>query len=186
MKNPSSKANKLPVGWIHCVGCVGVVGMIALTAYLYWAHFQETTLYQAQSKAVYSTTRAELDKQTQIAMHLAEQERALLERVASLPKLQSPEGYNQLSAQVAQLAERSGIQIDVLQPEDKQVQGRISWIPIRCAGEGSVDSLLAWLDEFELKWPDIVIESINVGSDESGAVVRLEALFRWYVLADDA
>jgi hypothetical protein len=180
------KASGLPIGWIHAAGAVGVLAMIALTAYLSWARFQESTLYQAHSKAVYSTTRAELDKQSEIARRLAEQERALLDRVASLPKLQKQDGYNMLSAQIADLAEDAGIQIDELQPEDKQVQGRISWVPIRCAGEGSVDTLLAWLDELETQWPDIVIESINVGSDESGGMVRLEALFRWYVLADDA
>lgn len=185
MTKPNSTRG-IPVLWVHTLGAVIVLGMLGTTGYLFWDHFQQTTLRRAQTQVLYSTTRAELDKQSSIADSLGTQAEDLRTRVESLPTLRSPDGYNHLSAEIASLAEESGIRIDVLQPEEQETRGRISWIPIQCIGEGSVDAMLEWLDVLERQWPDIVVESLDISSDESGSVIRLEALFRWYVLADDA
>ena len=179
-------ASAIPVLWIHAIGACSVVGMLGVTGYLLWSQYQQVNTRQSQTRVLYSTTNAELEKQSRIAGSLAAQAGELRERVESLPSLRGPDGYNLLSAEIASLAEESAIRIDVLQPEQQESRGRVSWIPIRCAGEGSMNAIMEWIDALEQQWPDIVVDSLDIISDESGSDLRLEALFRWYVLADDA
>jgi len=179
-----NQARGIPLPWIHGAGVAVLASMIGLTGYLAWSHFKQTTLRRAEAQVLYTTTRAELEKQGSIAEGLKHQAKVLRSQVESLPPLRSADGYNLLSAEIASLAESSGIRIDSLQPEAQKTRGRISWIPITCMGEGSIDGLLEWLDALERQWPDIVVDSLNIISDDSGSVLRLEALFRWYVLTD--
>ncbi|MCA9303860.1 MAG: type 4a pilus biogenesis protein PilO [Phycisphaerales bacterium] len=176
----------IPILWIHSAGAAVTAGMVGITGYLYWSHFKQTTLSKAEAQVLYSTTRAEFEKQSSISDTLQSQVKELRSRVESLPKLSSADSYNKLSAEIASLAESSGVRIDVLQPDEQETQGRIAWVPIECQGEGSVDALLQWIDALERQWPDIVLESLDVVSDETGQTLRLDALFRWYVLADGA
>ena len=176
----------MPIMWIHGAGIIAVVGILGVTGYLFWSNFQQTTLRRAQTQTLYSTTHAELEKQSSIAHALGMQAETLRAHTESLPTLRSAGGYNHLSSEIASLAESSGIRIDVLQPEQQVSSGKISWIPIRCAGSGSIAAIMAWLDALEQQWPDIVVDSLEVVSDESGSSLRLDALFRWYVLKDGA
>ena len=94
--------------------------------------------------------------------------------------------YNQRSAMIASVAESSGIRIDTLQPEEQRTEGRVSWIPIVCTGEGGVDSLMSWIETLEKEWPDIVVQSLSIDTGSADGLVRLGVVFRWYVLAPQA
>jgi Tfp pilus assembly protein PilO len=176
----------IPVGGLNALGVLMVVGMVASTGSYVYYHMSSRTDEVTLARSSYSDSMTELKSQAVSGMQLREQVELIQARVSEQPQLHRSTEYNNRSANIAASAEMSGIRIDNLQPEEQVTEGRVSWIPIICTGEGSVDSLMEWIDQMEQEWPDIVVQSIRVDSGEPGDQFRLNLLFRWYVLVEQS
>ncbi len=181
--NPMSALFAIPSNGIYALGVLLSAGMISGTGSYIYLHTKNNSQEIKIAQENYATSVDELDLQTTIGMQLRDQIEQARLRVEKYPELQNSSEYNQRSAKIASAAENAGIRIDALQPSEQQTEGRVSWIPIMCAGEGTADSMMSWLEELQKTQPDIVLQSFGIESEDPEKQLRLRLLFRWYVLA---
>jgi Tfp pilus assembly protein PilO len=176
----------IPEKGIHALGVIFVAGMIVGTGSYIYSQMTSRSSEMDIARTIFTQSRSELQTHASSGVLLRDQVGSLQERVDHQPQLVSAAEYNSRSANIAASAEQAGIRIDVLQPEEQQSEGLVSWIPVQCSGHGSVDSLMSWIEQMEESWPDIVVHSIGIDTGESDGQFRLQLLFRWYVLVDQA
>lgn len=129
-----------------------------------------------------TSVRAELDETVGQRTKLAGRMRTLSEETKDSLELSPARSLNTRSAAITQLAERTQVVIDSLQPGNMIRDAKVPVQPLDLVGSASADQAAAFLEQLGERMPDIHVQLIELTSAALGSDrVRIRLTLYWFV-----
>jgi hypothetical protein len=129
-----------------------------------------------------TSVRAELDETASQRTTLTTKVRSLEDATRDSLSLSPSKSLNLRNAEITRLAERTGVSIDSLQPQDMIRDAKVPVQPLELTGTADADDAAVFLQELGEAMPDIHVQLIEMSSVALGSDrVRLRLTLYWFV-----